>query len=443
MNYNVKVKPGDVSPDEYKLLRWQEDQQRRMNSRNAREGYRAVKSQVADYDYQRPNFSSDQEYEEYLTKASLASELEQRILAKRADKDGMVLGYTPEQENQRAHLEAARARLYSRKDWTPEQMLDADRSLRMKENQILPSWVKKPPTMQDKINESIVQLPGGGLAYVDDKGKINEINGNAPPFKDWMAAKVAIKEAYTREETDAKGNVKYIEPSDDEASQLLVKEFQNYQRAWGIASGVATQGQQGGEQQPQQGTNMGLAEQPQLAQQIELPEEGRVTWNDLTTEEQERSVNAVMAEQARQIRSETNPPMGSMMTGDLMAGGGVTRRTRTQRGTKEDAREMLRADPEFLKDYIGDMRKPGTLPRTLKEATRKERDIMYANYEKNRPKFKKAKTQKAFEAELSSEDIMMYLPPATEEQFNKVVYTLGKQDAEIAKKYYDTWKKLW
>ena len=262
MNYNVKVKPGDVSPDEYKLLRWQEDQNRRMSE----EGQMPmVKSQVADYDAQRPHFGSDQEYEDYLTKSGLARELEQRILAKRADKNGMVLGYTPEQEQQRAHLEAARVRLYSRDDWTPEQMLDADRSLRMKENQILPSWVKKPPTMQDEFNASVVQLPGGGWAYKDAKGKINEINGNAPPFKDWMAAKVAIKEAYTREETDAKGNVKYIEPSDEEASQLLVKEFQNYQRAWGIASGVATQGEQGGEQpeQPQQGTNMGMAEQPQ------------------------------------------------------------------------------------------------------------------------------------------------------------------------------------
>jgi len=137
--------------EEQQALRYVDEQQRRMDAQNTKEGYRSMKSNGM-VDFQRPNFSSEEEYEKFMRAQRITEDLRKRIIAKRNEEQGLVLGYTREQQERLKYLNKAEDAVIANPNLSARQVKEAVGRIRAQRHTILPSYVPKPPTPQEELS---------------------------------------------------------------------------------------------------------------------------------------------------------------------------------------------------------------------------------------------------------------------------------------------------
>ena len=108
--------------------------------------------------------------EEEAERQQATNNFRQRIAAKQqqADREGWVWGYTPEQQKRLKALDAALDNLYkeaAQHKWTPDQMMQYERSVVRAKNHILPHRMPRPPTPQEQITSNIWTDPNTGRRF--------------------------------------------------------------------------------------------------------------------------------------------------------------------------------------------------------------------------------------------------------------------------------------
>jgi len=152
------------------------------------------------------------------------------------------------------------------------------------------------------------------------------------------------------------------------------------------------------------------------------------TYNELTAEQQQKAIKTLRGERAGQKRR-----TGERQIAGLLPTGGSISRTRTKPITDQQAVERFKADPEFLSRYTGEIRKPGTLPQALEQATPDERETMYKTYQDSVQPGDPGLTKAEFLSILEENpaDIPFYLGKPTPEELRakntKASYEQGKK----------------
>ncbi len=165
---------------------------------------------------------------------------------KKLDEQGMRLGYTPAQERSKSALRNARAKLegqFADGRHTPEQMLQFENQIFLKEQAIMPQMIRQQPTPQETLQASIVTLPNGRVGQLDDKGLFKEIDTGSVTFKDWNNAVKNARESFQTGPAleDEKGKLR--EPSSEEIQQRALESITNFQTIKGLLTGADSGGQ--------------------------------------------------------------------------------------------------------------------------------------------------------------------------------------------------------
>lgn len=302
----------------------------------------------------------------------MASNLGQRIAAKKqADSEGMVMGYTPEQQKKLDYYSRARDKMMEQQatgEITAQQAKQFDAYLTNQEMHILPQKMKRPPTIQEQIKSRTWRDPDTGQKYIiNDKGMPELMKGLMSPKEQlelYQTIKTGLEKPILDKEGKETGEMTSADPEEIEAAYAAA--IQTFVKINHITSGgdmPAPQGQPGQPPPPAGGTIGRRQPVVQQPQETQLP-----TWDELTPDQQTKA-----KEKYKLVEASQADRRGSFIAG---GGSGITRKPINE----QQWLDRVKKDPVYLGKFTGEIRKPGAPPPNWEKATIAERNTMYENY---------------------------------------------------------------